>query len=89
MVIPAKPFLVRSSRGVDEFVGCCVSVLADRDESGLCRDHFERLLGAKRCKMLMGSFDGGDLGSEMFAFRWRLFLRGFLNNNPLKTLNTI
>ncbi len=89
MVIPAKPLLVRSSRGVDEFVGCCVSVLAHRDDSGLCSDHFGRSLCAKRCKMLMRSFARGDLGSEMFAFRWRLFLRGFLNNNPLKTLNTI
>lgn len=37
----------------------------------------------------MVSFAGGDLGREIFAFRWRLPLRGFLNNNPLKTLNTI
>ena len=59
MVIHAKPLLVRSSRGVDEFVGYCVSVLMERDESGLCSDHFARLLQVKRCKMLMGSLAGG------------------------------
>jgi hypothetical protein len=27
----------------------------------------------------------GDFSGQILADRWRLLLRGFLNNNPLKT----